>query len=301
MSIAINTGPWPQGIQGDEDAIFRLQEILLRLVEGERDSELDAEYKALRQALLDNAEYGDVVPRIIRVHRDLGGLWPYMKSFDPQWEPRRKHVREELEPLFKRADELARQDNASDPPWPGESSSQANDPEDSYSPESIIADPADWTGMQSRAQRLAAAKSLLPVARASIERLIEELSKRSHNGGPPLEETEEAIQNLRELHRVLGTILEAVEGNNWSAVEGQGLPAEAARYAKRFARSVRNDPMPYAASALLLGVLTACGFPNIAAYLAGVAVTVRKGPQDSSPSSEAGKKKAGHREPKLQS
>jgi hypothetical protein len=284
MSLAINTGAWPAGITGDEEAIFRLQETLLRLVEGERDAELDAEYKALRQALLDNSEYADVIPRLIRVHRDLGGMWPYMKSFSPQRELRRKHVREELEALFSRADDLTKQGYDADPPWPGESSSLPDDTDFQRADHDNSVDASDWTGMQSRAQRLAAARSLLPVARASIERLIEELSKPSHNGGPSLDETVEAIDNLRKLHRALGEILEAIEGNNWSSIEGQGLPAEAAKYAKRFARAVRNDPIPYAASALLLGVLTACGFPGIAGYLTGVALTVRKGPHSESTS-----------------
>lgn len=262
--MPLNTGSWPNDVTGDEDAIFRLQEILLRLVEGEREGQIDTEYKALRQAFLDNEDYADAVPRLVRVHRDLGGMWPYMKSFDPQWEPRRKHVRDELEALFNRADELVKRGNDVDPPWPG-------------SPPEETVDASDWTGTLTRTQRLSAAKSLLPVARASIERLIEELGKPSHNGGPPLDETVEAIENLRKLHKALGDILEGIEGDRWSEIEGLGLPAEAARYAKRFARSVRGDPMPYAASALLLSVLTACGFPGIGGYLAGVAIAVRKG------------------------
>jgi hypothetical protein len=34
--------------------------------------------------------------------------------------------------------------------------------------------------------------------------------------------------------------------------------------------------MPYLSSALLLGVLTACGFPGVGGYLGGVALTVQK-------------------------
>lgn len=263
LSIAVNSGPWPDGISEDEAAIYRLQEILLLLVEGSRDDELNSEYQRLRKALLDNSEYADVVPRLLRIHRDLGGMWPYMKSFDPQWEPRRKHVREQMEPLFNRVEELADRSPDADPPWPGNVQQPSN--------------PSDWTGMATPTQRLATARALLPVARASIERLIEELSQPSHNGGPLLEEKEAAIENLRKLHGVLGEILEAIEDGRWKEIEGQGLPIEAARYAKRAARALRDDPMPYAMSALLLGVFSACGFPEIASHLAAVALTVQKG------------------------
>jgi choline dehydrogenase-like flavoprotein len=264
MVIAIQTGPWPPGIEGDEEAVTRLQEILLQLAEGARGDELDSEYKELRKAFLENAEYSDVAPRLVRIHRDLGGMWPYMKSFDAQWEPRRKHVREELEPLFRRVEELTARSIDAAPPWPGTSGPGGTDP-------------ADWTGMATRAQKLATARALLPVARASIERLIEQLSRPTHNGGPPLDETENAIENLRELHAALGQILEAIEGGRWSELEGQGLPAEAAKYAKRAARALRDDPIPYAMSALLLAIFSACGFPAIASHLAAVALTVQKG------------------------
>ena len=92
-----------------------------------------------------------------------------------------------------------------------------------------------------------------------------------------MDETAEAIENLRKLHETLGAILEQVEGGVWSEVQGQGLPVEAARYAKRAARALRDDPMPYAMSALLLGIFSACGFPSIAGYLGAVALTVQKG------------------------
>ena len=259
MSIAIKTGTWGRDFRDDEDALARLQNILLQNAEGARDGELDLEYKQLRKALLGNPEYNDFVPRIIRIHRDLGSLWPYMKSFDPSWEPRRKHVREEMAPLFDRAEELAKGAG-------GEAErGRGGGP-----------DPAEWTGISSPGQRLAAARSLIPIAQGSIERLIEHLSEPNHNGAPPLDETLEAIENLRKLHSALGEVLAAVEGGRWNEALAEGLIGEASRYAKRAARLMRDDPMPYAVSALLMSVMTALGFPDIGGYLAGVAVAVRK-------------------------
>lgn len=259
------TADWPDDILTDEEAVFRLQEILLANVEGARDSALNYQYQRLRKAFRENDEYSEILPRLIRVHADLGGLWSYMKSVASQWEPRRQHVREEMKPLFNRSEEIADRSIYADPPWPGRANSQ---------------DAADWTGMLSPTQRLGAAKSLLPVARASIERLIQHLSRPNHNGAPPLDETEEAVANLRNLHRALGEILEGLESGGWEAVWGQGLPQAASRYAKRAARALRDDPVPYAMSAMLLSVLTACGFPGVGAWLASVAVAVKDGPSN---------------------
>lgn len=274
MAIVVDVGPWEGKFNTDEEAIFRFQELLLEAAEGARTPELDGEYRELRNAFLKNPEFSDIVPRMVRIHRDLPSLWPYFKSFDPQWEPRRRHVRDEMEPLFVRAEELTGSGVKKvdqDPPWPGTPM-----PADSSSPPSG-ANPSDWTGIASPSQRLAAARQLLPIAQGSVERLIQTLSEPSHNGGPPLDERHEAIENLRKLHAALGSVLDAVEGGRWDEVNAQGLPAEAAKYAKRAARALRDDPMPYAVSAMVLGLLTVLGFPGIGAYLAGVAATVTKG------------------------
>lgn len=265
MSIAIETGPRGGDFKADEDALIRLQDILLENAEGARSEELDAEYRNLRKALFDNPEYSDILPRMVRVHRDLGALWPYMKSYDPQWEPRRKHVREVMAPLFDRSEELSKGASAS----VGEDGGEPSDPP---------IDPSSWTGVTSPRQRLAAARSLIPIAQGSIERLIDLLSQPNHNGAPPLDDAIDAIDNLRKLHRALGEVLEATERGAWDEALGSGLIGEASGYAKRAARLVKNDPIPYALSALLLSVMTALGFPGIGGYLAGVAVTVRKSP-----------------------
>lgn len=57
---------------------------------------------------------------------------------------------------------------------------------------------------------------------------------------------------------------------------GENLQAEVARYGKRAAKALRDDPMPYLSSALLVGLFTACGIPGLGAYLSGVALTVQK-------------------------
>ena len=45
---------------------------------------------------------------------------------------------------------------------------------------------------------------------------------------------------------------------------------------QRAAKVLRDDPMPYLSSALLLGLFAACGIPDVGAYLGGIALTVKK-------------------------
>jgi len=109
-----------------------------------------------------------------------------------------------------------------------------------------------------------------------VEHLIATLEAPSHNGGPPLDETVAAIECLRQLHRALGEMLVAADEGKLEDAFNSGLPAEAARFGKRAAKAFRDDPMPYAVSATILAIMTACGVPGIAGYLAGVALTMKK-------------------------
>ena len=71
-------------------------------------------------------------------------------------------------------------------------------------------------------------------------------------------------------------MLTAADDGKLADVFNNGLPSEAARYAKRAAKALRDDPMPYAVSATILAIMTACGIPGIGGYLTGVALSMKK-------------------------
>lgn len=241
------------------DFLLHFQNILLRAVEGARDAQIDSEYRELRAALLADPKYEELIPPFVQRHRDLGSLWPELKSFSPQWEPRRVEVRRQFERAIAEADRI-------DPFGPKGFNMLGDPPYDS----------AAWTGASRPAARLVAVRTLLPVANAAIERLIQSLEEPRHNGGPPLDTTIEAIGSLRSLHTLLGGILQAADEGTLEAVYHDGMVAEACRYAKRAAKKLRDDPMPYAMSAMLLAVLTACGFPGLGGFLSGVAANIQR-------------------------
>lgn len=258
MALTINDRE--EQFASDLDFLLHFQNILLRAIEGARDEEINREYREMRAALLADPRYEDTIPQFVRRHRDLGSLWPTLKSFDPQWEPRRVEVRRQFEPALAEAD---RTDPFGSPPQ----QSWAGDPP---------FDSTAWTGATKPGARLAAVKTMLPLARAAVERLIENLDAPRHNGGPPLDGTVEAIDALRSLHGLLGEIIQAADEGKLDQAYNDGMVLEACRYAKRAAKKLRDDPMPYAMSALLLSVLSACGFPGIAGFLSGVAANIQR-------------------------
>lgn len=139
-------------------------------------------------------------------------------------------------------------------------------------------DPATWTGMLTRKQRLQQVAAIVPVAMSAIESLIADLEKSGDNGGPILDHRNEAVEQLRELHRALGEILSSIEDGSFPDDLGGGLPAEAARYAIRAVEALKDDPLPYSVSALLLAVFSMLGFSDAGAWMSAVAVTFTRKP-----------------------
>jgi hypothetical protein len=218
------------------------------------------DYEAMRKDLLNNPAYNNLTPKFIRRCRDPGSLWSFAKSVDGSWEPRRRFLREEFEPLL---DHLETGNRGPVLRMPGNYDANA------------------WTGLPSGAQRVQAIQTLIPVAQAAVGCLIEHLEKPGHNGGPPLDEIDTALDNLRLLHSALGKLLDLADDGRLATDLGDGLIVEIARYARRSAKAIKDDPLPYALSGTLLGLLTACGFPGLGGYLGAVALTIKKssGPQ----------------------
>jgi hypothetical protein len=129
------------------------------------------------------------------------------------------------------------------------------------------ADAAAWTGPIDRVSRLKVVRQLLPQARDTVEMLIAALSEPGPNGGPLLDEQEEVIRRLRELHGTLGELLNAIDGGRFDDDLGQGLVAETVRLAKTVRDNLVDEPLPCAIAGLLLGIFTLGGHPTAGAFL----------------------------------
>lgn len=257
MADAPNRSLWSSASPQSEalfERVLGFQGDLIDFFTGGKNLE-GSRYQAMRKELFEDPRYGGLAPSWLRRNRDLSALWSFAKSVDGSWEPRRQFVREQFEPLL---DFLERAGGEPSPQMPGQYDSSA------------------WTGVQSTAQQARAIRTLIPVAQAAIGSLIEYLEKPNHNGAPPLEEIEFALERLRKLHAALGFLLNSVESGNIKETIDSGLIAEIARYGRQAARALKHDPLPYAFSGVLLALFTACGFPGLGGYLGGMALAIKK-------------------------
>jgi hypothetical protein len=173
---------WPQGLT-DEEAITRLQSILIQACEGARDLSIDRDYKSLRVPLIKRVDLSDVVPKYIRAHRDLGSFWSYIRKHSEKWQDRREHIWETFRPLFDRVE--------------GRTSAPIS--------------ASQWTGRRTAAQQAKIVLALAPDALQGVQQLLDEQARALHNGGPVDPEREEAIAALKELHGALGELIEFAE------------------------------------------------------------------------------------------
>lgn len=178
---------WPDGMS-DEEAVQRLQSILILACEGNKDLSHGRDYKALRGPLISRPDLADVVPRFVRAERDLMSFWAYVKRHSSKWEERRQHVWASFEPLFDRVE------------------GRTKPPRNS----------AAWTGRRTPAQQARIVLAMVPDAQLAIELLLEEQQRGLHNGGDIDPERQQGIELLKELHAALGDLLRLAE-------TGQGL------------------------------------------------------------------------------
>jgi len=222
----------------------RLESILINTADGRRSVADDRQYPDLRNTLISR---GLEMPALVLTHPTLDSFAAAIRKLATKDE-RVRQVRDQFEPFFDELDQRA----------------------------SSEADSTMWTGTEGRAARLKLVRGLLPLAQSAVDSMIATLSEPNANGAPLLDSRLDAIEELRKLHHALGELLTAVDNGHLDDDLGENLQAEVARYGKRAARALRDDPMPYLSSALLLGLFTACGIPGLGAYLSGIALTVQK-------------------------
>lgn len=214
-STSVNTTNWPDGMS-DDDAVHRLQAIMLLACEGNKDLSNGREYRAIRGQLLRRSDLTDVIPNYIRSHRDLASFWQFIKSYAPKWEDRRKLVRSTFEPLFDRVEGRTQPAVAS----------------------------GKWTGRRTATQQARVVISLGYDALLGVDLLLEEQERPLHNGGPVEPERAEALAKLKALHRELGELISLAEA---------GKPLDSKLKAVRIAK---DQALAWSASPLGLSLAT---------------------------------------------
>lgn len=222
----------------------RLESIMVNTADGRRSVADDRRYAELRNTLLSR---GVTAPSLVATHPTLDSLSAALKRSKTKAE-RIRIVRDEMERFL-----LALKEQ-----------------------QVLAVDAAIWTGIEGRAAKAKLVRSMLPLAQSAVDNLIDTLSEPNANNAPILDSRVEAIDELRKLHQALGELLIAAEQGHLDDELGLGLQAEIARFGKRSARLLRDDPAPYLSSALLLALFTAIGIPGLGNYLSGIALKVQK-------------------------
>jgi hypothetical protein len=135
-----------------------------------------------------------------------------------------------------------------------------------------VHDSRAWTGAQ-RVYRIEIIKALVPSAMDALNGLIRQLETPGHNGGPPLEDVNEMLACLRQLHSALGRLLAAADGDAEADIFDGAITA-VQRFATRFANMVRDDPVKYGL-ATLIGVSAGIGLIPAPIAAVGVASVMR--------------------------
>lgn len=182
MRATLANTNWPDGMT-DEEAILRLQSIMISGCEGNKGLSEDRDYKALRVPLIKRPDLADVVPKYVRANRDLGAFWAYIKGYSQQWKPRREHVWDTFRPLFDRIEGKTR---------PPVQSSR-------------------WTGRRTPAQQAQIVLSLAPDALHGVQMLLDEQERAHHNGGPISPVEQDAIDQLKALRDALSELIALAE------------------------------------------------------------------------------------------
>jgi len=219
----------------DRALVERVQSVLIDAANGRRSIADDRQYAELRKEFsrrrLDR-------PPLVATHPTVDSFMGLMGGIENR-AVREERIREEFAPLLQSILYPHQEDVAS----------------------------ADWTGQPDRVARLKVVRELLPVAQSTVEAMIATLSEPGPNGGPLLDEREEAIKHLRELHGTLGRLLSEIDGGRFEDDLAQGLAADAYRLAKTVRDNLRDDPLPCAVAGLVLGICTIAGHPTAGAFL----------------------------------
>lgn len=260
MTIAVRAGHWP-GNMTDEEAISALRDFSLKaLDENTRSSEELANYQALRITLLEHPEFRDLAPSFIKGGSNFFGIRALMSEEAKEENVRRDElakgwIDQAFAPLFKRADDLKVADaieaTASIIEEGDTLRSQAELgplPDERRSPSS------SWTGLTTARERIVAIQIMFPPALDAIEGLINKLEEAGHNGGPPLDELSLSLTALRELHKALGALLALADDGYLGSDKGQGAIIEIAKFAERFAKLVKDDPVRFGVAGMIAGV-----------------------------------------------
>jgi hypothetical protein len=118
------------------------------------------------------------------------------------------------------------------------------------------------------AEHLALAKALLPASIAAVDTLIFDLEQLGGNNGPPVEERDHALSQLREVRGVLDIILRQAELGQLDGILGQDALSRLCDWSRHAFHYFSREKVQFAAL---------IGLPVLGGLLGGPAGTIVQG------------------------
>jgi hypothetical protein len=290
MAISIATGPWRDLYPDDRSAMGAFAELIHRLLTEGVNQHLQQQYSDFRELILDNPEYADVVPPLLRKSRTAEQFQAELGK-EPNDDERVATAMGQLREIFVRADQLSvPEDRGFEPSMRAPANARSlfeledatetgrflevDDAVSSTTSDEPTLTSSTWTGVPSRVARLVSMRAELGIAQASVQHLIDQLAAADGNGGPLLDEHADALDALRQLHRNLTELLDAIDGGVLNDELGEGLAASIARWGSRAGQELRSDPGRWTVLCAAFAVLSATGLVQLVDLFAGAAMTL---------------------------
>ena len=320
--VSVDVGPWGGLYPDDRAAIADLTALLVRIATGFVDEDMARSYNRLRNELLGNPEYADIIPRALREARTAGQFQAVVNRQVKADQEAASHVMTLVQELAQRAYQLSGPEGSvssrvtedGTPRRTEDGSVRVTEDGDAFqtedggplltedgSPLQMEGQPdiveavgtavgvgraqaegvaalnsEAWTGRITRSQRLIGLRAELGVAQLAVEELIAGLADEGGNGGPLLDEHQEALETLRELHQKLGQLLAAIDRGVLTDELGDTLAADIFRFGARAVGMLRADRAKFTLALASFAVLSACGAGDWAGFISSAALQVPK-------------------------
>jgi hypothetical protein len=152
--------------------------------------------------------------------------------------------------------------------WILSGSSVQNTHLESHLPSKSGAQSSSWTGILTGAERLSLAKAILPASIAAVDILISDLEHLGGNNGPPIEDRDQALLQLRDLRGVLDVILRQAELGRLEGTLGEDALSRLCDWSRHAIHYFSHEKIQFAAL---------IGLPFLGSLLGGPAGAVVQG------------------------
>lgn len=120
---------------------------------------------------------------------------------------------------------------------------------------------SSWTGTKSLQEVAHEVRTLVPRFQIALEIIIADLERHGSNNGPPLDDRERILSELRVLHDALGHLLNAAKSSNWGAGNANHM-LEISNMVSNVSETLKERPLYWGTLIVIEGFFGAFSIPG---------------------------------------